>query len=133
MNDLIISGEKGTFFIPNVNFSANTGICELKGESYLEDTFTFYQPLIDWIKEYAETQQPITLNVGLTYFNTASSRSILDLLEALKEYEENGGSVTVNWSVQDWDEDMQQEVEDFALDADLTINIIEIASENTPG
>jgi predicted urease superfamily metal-dependent hydrolase len=89
--------------------------------------------LIFQIKEYAETQQPITLKVGLTYFNTASSRNILDLLEALKEYEENGGSVTVNWSVQDWDEDMQQEVEDFALDADLTINIIEIASENTPG
>lgn len=124
MEDLKIKGEKGTFFVPNIHFSAKTGICEVQGESYLEDTFTFYQPLVDWIKEFASTQQPITLNVGLTYFNTASSRSILDLLEALKAYEETGGQVKVNWTVKDWDEDMQQEVEDFAMDADLPINII---------
>lgn len=124
MEDLKIKGEKGTFFVPNIHFSAKTGICEVQGESYLEDTFTFYQPLVDWIKEFASSQQPITLNVGLTYFNTASSRSILDLLEALKAYEETGGQVKVNWTVKDWDEDMQQEVEDFAMDADLPINII---------
>lgn len=127
MEDLIVKGEKGTFFIPNVHFSASTGICEINGESYLENTFAFYQPLIDWIKEYTSSeQQAVTLNFGLTYFNTASSRSILDLLLVLKEYEEEGGKVTVNWTVQSWDEDMQQEIEDFSLDADLPINIIEI-------
>ena len=124
MKDLNIKGEKGTFFIPNVHFSAETGICELSGESYLEDTFTFYQPLMDWVKEYIQTQKPLTLNVGLTYFNTASSRSILDLLQVLKEYEGNGGTVSVNWTVQDWDEDMQQEVEDFSMDTDLPIKVV---------
>lgn len=127
MNDIHIKGEKGTFFIPVVNFSAETGICELDGESYLEDTFTFYQPLIDWVNEFAKTGKPITLNVGLTYFNTASSRSILDILLALKDYEENGGTVAVNWSIKDWDEDMQQEVEDFALDSDLSIKILQVS------
>lgn len=126
MEDLFIKGEKGTFFIPNIHFSTATGVCEINGESYLENTFAFYQPLIEWVKEYATSvQKPITLNFGLTYFNTASSRSILDLLIVLKEYEENGGKVNVNWSVQAWDEDMQQEVEDFAMDADLTINILQ--------
>jgi hypothetical protein len=127
MDDLIIKGEKGTFFVPNVNFSAATGICELDGESYLEDTFAFYQPLIDWINAFAETQRPITLNVGLSYFNTASSRSILDLLLALKEYKDNGGEVKVNWSIKEWDEDMEMEVEDFAADSELDINMIKVS------
>ncbi len=127
MEDLKIKGEKGTFFIPNVYFNAATGNCELIGESYLENTFAFYQPLIDWIKEYSTSVQgPVTLNFGLTYFNTASSRSILDLLITLKEYEEKGGDVTVNWSVQAWDEDMRQEIEDFSADADLPVNIIHL-------
>ena len=126
MQDLNIKGEKGTFFVPNVYFSAETGVCELDGESYLEDTFTFYKPLVDWVKEYAASGNSITLNVGLTYFNTASSRSILDLLQELKQYQENGGDVTINWAIKDWDEDMQQEVEDFAMDADLTINILQV-------
>lgn len=126
MNDLHIQGEKGTFFVPNVHFSAETGICQIDGESYLEDTFQFYKPLVEWIHEYAATQRPLVFNVGLTYFNTASSRSILDLLQALKEYELAGGKVTVNWAVKEWDEDMQQEVEDLALDADLNIAITSV-------
>ena len=126
MQDLHIKGEKGTFFVPNVHFSAETGVCELDGESYLEDTFTFYKPLVDWVKEYAASGNSITLNVGLTYFNTASSRSILDLLQELKQYKDNGGDVTINWAIKDWDEDMQQEVEDFAMDADLPINILQV-------
>lgn len=127
MKDLTIKGEKGTYFVPNVHFSAETGVCDLDGESYLEDTFAFYKPMIDWIKEFTATQRPITLNVGLTYFNTASSRSILDLLQELKAYSEEGGAVTINWAIKDWDEDMQQEVEDFAMDADLPINITQVA------
>lgn len=126
MEDLYIKGEKGTYFIPYVNFSANTGLCEINGESYLENTFAFYQPLMDWIKEYSSAQKPITINFGLTYFNTASSRSILDLLVVLKECGENGSIVTVNWAVKPWDEEMQQEVEDFSLEAELPIKIIQI-------
>ena len=122
MEELYIKGEKNNFFIPTVKFSPATGVCELTGESYLENTFEFYQPLINWLKEYTETQKgPVTFNIRLTYFNTASSRSILDLLNVLKEYEEKGGKASITWYVQSWDDDMRQEVEDFAADADLPI------------
>jgi hypothetical protein len=125
MNDIFIKGEKSTFFTPNISFVASTGVCEIDGESYLENTFEFYQPLIDWLKEYTETvKKPILLNFSLSYFNTASSRSILDLLTVLKEYQSNGGEVKVNWSLKKWDEDLQQEIEDFSADADIDINII---------
>jgi hypothetical protein len=124
MEDLFIKGEKNTFFIPTVQFSAQAGICELGGESYLENTFEFYQPLLNWLREYmTTTKKPITFNFSLTYFNTASSRSILDLLNVLKEYKTAGGSVQVNWYLQAWDEDMEQEIEDFSADADLPIHI----------
>lgn len=132
MEDLNIKGEKGTFFTPNIQFSATSGICEINGESYLENTFAFYEPLMNWLKEFNSTvQKPITLNIGLTYFNTASSRSLLDILLLLKEYKDNGSEVSVNWSVQAWDEDMQQEIEDFALDTDLEINIIQVDEKTT--
>lgn len=125
MEDIYIKGEKNTYFIPTVNFSISTGTCELSGESYLENTFEFYKPLTNWLEEYMSTvRKPLTFNFSLTYFNTASSRSILDILNLLKEYENKGGQVTVNWYQQEWDEDMQQEIEDFSADADLSINIL---------
>lgn len=125
MKDIFIQGEKNTFFTPTVKFSVETGICELEGESYLENTFEFYKPLINWLEEYTEqVKKTITFNFSLTYFNTASSRSILDLLTVLKNYQDNGGSVTVNWFQHEWDEDMEQEIEDFSADTGVTINIL---------
>ncbi|HTJ51977.1 MAG TPA: DUF1987 domain-containing protein [Cyclobacteriaceae bacterium] len=122
MEDLKILGEKNIFFIPNVNFSVETGICELDGESYLENTFAFYAPLLKWLEDYmVHVNKPLTFNFSLIYFNTSSSRSILDILNTLKQYEKQGGSVTVNWKIRDWDEDLKQEIEDFSIDSDLPI------------
>jgi hypothetical protein len=122
MEDLKIIGEKNIFFIPNVNFSVETGICELDGESYLENTFAFYAPLLKWLEDYmVHVKKPLTFNFSLIYFNTSSSRSILDILNTLKQYEKQGGSVTVNWKIRDWDEDLKQEIEDFSIDSDLPI------------
>ena len=122
MEDLKIIGEKNIFFIPNVKFSVQTGICELDGESYLENTFAFYAPLLKWLEDYmVHVNKPLTFNFSLIYFNTSSSRSILDILNTLKQYEKQGGSVTVNWKIRDWDEDLKQEIEDFSIDSDLPI------------
>jgi hypothetical protein len=124
MEDLKIIGEKNTFFVPSVNFCVETGICELDGESYLENTFEFYAPLLKWLEDYMlYVDKPLTFNFSLNYFNTASSRSILDILNMLKQYEKQGGTVTVNWRVRDWDQDMKQDVEDFSLDSNLPIHI----------
>ena len=123
MEDLKIKGEKNIFFIPTVHFSAETGICELGGESYLENTFEFYATLLKWLEDYIiQINQPLTFNFSLNYFNTSSSRSILDILNILKMYEEQGGRVTVNWHFQEWDEDLKQEIEDFSLDSKLPIH-----------
>jgi hypothetical protein len=41
----------------------------------------------------------------------------------LKQYQESGGHVTVSWKLENWDEDMKQEIEDFSADSGLTINV----------
>jgi len=125
MENIEIKGEKAEFFIPTVNFNAQTGVCELIGESYLEETFEFYRKLIDWLNQYTqEVKGPLIFNFKLTYFNTASSKVILDLLRFLKNYGENGGQVTINWYHHEWDGDMKMEVEDLALDAEVDVNLL---------
>lgn len=46
MEDLEIKGESGVFYIPNVKMVASTGVCDISGESYLEDTDEFYNTII---------------------------------------------------------------------------------------
>ena len=124
MKNLEIKGEKGIYFVPDVKMNAETGICEIAGESYLEDTVAFYQDIFDWLVRYIQTEKPITFNFNLSYFNTNSSRSILSILKMLKSYEESGGKVQVNWYYQDGDVDMLEEVEEYIEDSGMKMSLI---------
>ena len=125
MENLEIEGSHKNFFIPTVNFNAKTGICQISGESFLEDTVEFYRPLIDWVDEYIHNVKgPIALIIKLTYFNTSTSRSILDILNLLRDYEDDGGEVVVNWHYDENDIDMEEDIDDYIIDTGLEINKI---------
>ena len=126
MENFYIQGELGSYYIPNVDFNVESGVCTLSGKSYLEDTTQFYLPLLEWLDQYCtEVNEPIEFNVRLSYYNTSSSRSILDIFDLLKLYEERGGRVNVNWFCRDIDmEVIQEEVDDYMEESDLQINII---------
>jgi hypothetical protein len=125
MENLEIKGSRDVYFIPSVDFNVENGICVLGGESYLEETVKFYMPLYEWLKKYtSEVKRPVEFNFKLTYFNTSSSRCILDILNILKDFEENGGDVKVNWYYDSEDTDMEEEVEDYMIESELKINLI---------
>ena len=126
MENLEIKGQLSTYFTPNISFNASTSICEISGESYLEDSFEFYDRLIKWVDDFfSEGAKTITVNFRLTYFNTSSSRAILDFLRNLKKHEEKGKTVTVNWYYPDPDYDeMQMEAEDYMDEVGIHINLI---------
>jgi len=125
MKNIEIHGLEEEFYIPSVNFNADTGICELSGESYLEETSAFYEPLVNWISQYIEEKRAsLTLNIKLVYYNTSSSKKILDLLRIMKDYEKSGGDATVNWFYEDNDIDTIEDIEDFMLITGLKINMV---------
>jgi hypothetical protein len=124
LENLEIVGETGTFFTPHVLFNAETGHCRMEGESYLENTWQFYNRLLSWLRNYSATHLSITFDFKLTYFNTSSSKGILELMQFLKEYEDKGGVVKVNWYYPEQDEDILEEAEDFIEDTQLKINLL---------
>jgi hypothetical protein len=86
------------------------GSCfEITGKSLPEDVVNFYQPVLDWMEEYRKNPNPKTrMDFKLTYFNTASSKLILDILMILEEMKEEGKDVLVKWISLSSDEDMQE-------------------------
>lgn len=124
MENINIQGSHDGYFVPTVNFDHQTGICEISGESFLEETNVFYKPLIQWLRNYLTENRPIVFNCKLTYFNTSSTKSILDILKLLKKYEEEGGKVTVNWYYDEEDLDLEEAIEDYIVDTGLKINMI---------
>ena len=106
---------QGTDDTPSVTMDKELGIFELSGKSMPEDVATFYRPIIEWIVEYSK--EPLTktiVTVKLEYFNTASSKMILDVLMKFEEVHENGHEVAINWYYMEDDEDMKEAGEEYA-------------------
>jgi hypothetical protein len=116
---------KGTHETPEVLFDKNAGVFTISGKSLPEDVKEFYNPLINWIDEYASSPNPETLlKVKMDYFNTASSKMLLEIFEKFKEIHDAGHVIKVDWYYQEDDEDMQDAGEDYADIVELPFNFI---------
>lgn len=82
---------------------------EISGKSLPEDVVDFYQPVLDWLNDYKKAPNSKTeFNMKLIYFNTASSKMILDILMIFEEIVEEGHEVLIKWFSIKSDEDMQE-------------------------
>jgi hypothetical protein len=102
---------EGTEDTPKIILDKGNGIYEISGRSLPEDSAEFYQPVLDWIDEYKKDPKSSTdFMFKLEYFNTASSKLILDVLSNLEDIE----GLTVIWYYHEDDEDMQEAGEEFS-------------------
>lgn len=124
MTNILLAGSPKT---PTVHFDGETGVLELRGRSIPENSIEFYKPLIDWIDQYARSPRPQTqLRVQLEYFNTSSSKCILDLFKKLENVRSSGNEVLVLWHYETDDEDMLEAGEDYQAIISLPFKMIQV-------
>lgn len=113
---------EGTEDTPRILLDKKSGIMEISGRSLPEDSTDFYKPVLDWIEGYASDPNPATTFVfKLEYFNTASSKLILDVLYALEDLK----ALKVKWYFHEEDEDMEEAGQEFS-------ELVEIPFEFVP-
>ena len=121
MEDLSLEGTAKT---PTVDFKS-AGELLIKGRSIPENSIEFYKPLIEWISNYSENPKENTLvNIQLEYFNTSSSKCILDVFKKLESISDS--SVSVKWYYEEDEEDMLEAGEDYEAIIDLSFEMIEV-------
>jgi hypothetical protein len=114
---------KPTAFTPEVKFDPTSGQFEIKGRSIPENAPEFYNPLIDWVKNYSENPAAFTsVDVYFEYLNTSSSKSLMHLFNALGAV--SGKAVSINWRHKKEDEAMKEAGEDFNTIVNLPFNIV---------
>ncbi|HLP55652.1 MAG TPA: DUF1987 domain-containing protein [Fluviicola sp.] len=124
MENLHLEGSAKT---PSIHFDAAAGKLELKGRSIPENSVEFYKPLNDWIDAYGKSPVAETaVDVKLEYFNTSSSKCILDLFKKLESISGERTNVVINWYFEEDDEDMEEAGQDYQAIIGLKFNIIEV-------
>jgi len=105
---------------PLILFDKENNLFEISGKSLPEDVVYFYQPVLDWLEEYRkEPNQRTEFSFKLIYFNTASSKLLLDILMILEEMVEEGKEVLVKWLALKSDEDMQEAGQEYGEMVDI--------------
>ncbi len=123
MEKLVLEGSAKT---PEVVFDAEAGKLFLRGRSIPENSIEFYKPLNDWIDNYALNPCASTyVDVKLEYFNTSSSKCILDIFKKLERINDSS-EIVVNWFFETDDEDMEEAGEDYQAIIKLPFKMIEV-------
>jgi hypothetical protein len=101
---------------PRITLDKADNRFEISGRSLPEDSAEFFDPVLDWVRDYIKDPNPSTEFVfRLDYSNTASSKFIHEILLLLEKIK----GVKVIWWYLDEDEDMQEAGHEFAEQVDI--------------
>lgn len=133
MNDIIgpihIAPTRST---PEVRFDPASHLLTIRGQSYPENAFAFYEPLLQWLDAYLEqvkTETIFEIELQLPYINTTSTKCFLMMLEKLDEAYREGKKVSVRWQYDIDNESELECAEEFKEDLSLPFAIIPKSAE----
>ncbi len=98
----------------------------ISGRSLPEDVTTFYKPVFEWLAQFAaQSSNSMTFKFKLEYFNTASSKIILDILLKLEEIISEGNkTIAIEWHYMSGDDDMAEAGEEYKELVEIPFKLI---------
>lgn len=124
MDKLIINSTETT---PQVTFDPEKGMLEIEGRLIPEDVGNFFAPIFEWIENFSpENNELITARFCLFYYNTSSSKRILNLMKKLDALYLQGANLKIRWEYEEGDEDSVQEGQDYKTFLKVPFEIVKV-------
>ena len=83
------------------------GNMRISGRSIHENVAEFYQPAFDWAEMYIlDPPESTCIDIQLEYFNSASAKFIISLLQKFRMVIFKNRKFVINWFYEEGDEDI---------------------------
>jgi len=115
-----------TVSTPRIYFDTAKGILELSGESYPENSFEFYAPLIACLEEYLSQPKCLQFDISIKYMNSGSIKCILEIFDMMEDVEFEGMDIVINWFYDKDNTRALELAEEFSDEVSLPFHIIPI-------
>ena len=103
------------------------GKIKFKGRSIPEDVSLFYDGLLIWLNSYLEEPAVFSeIDIEMEYLNSGTSKYMLKILKVIKDIDDKGYDLKINWIYEEGDDDIFERGEYYASTLDLKINFIEM-------
>lgn len=119
---------KATDLTPEIFLAPDENRFVIAGKSAPEDVRGLYYPVIEWMEAFvAEVRKgnkytdanPLRLKLDLEYFNSSSAKFLFDIFTHLRDLNNEGIPVEIEWYYDEEDTDLREAGEDLALLAEL--------------
>lgn len=118
---------EATKYTPYIELNAENGYLKLEGDTYPENSYDTFKPLLDKIDEYfLESDKSLTVDIYIEFLNTSSSKMMRELISKLDEYFESGNKISLKWYYPDGDIDLQESWEMLLEDVLFPYDIVAI-------
>jgi hypothetical protein len=82
---------------PSISFDPATNSLCIIGESYPENSFDFYAPIILWLKSALMELTELTMDISVTYMNSSSTKCTLDMMDVMEDAYSRGVKTSIIW------------------------------------
>lgn len=98
----------------------------IEGQSYPENSGTFYEPVISWLRDYlSKESEELLLKIKLIYINTSSTKAIITIFDILDEAFKKGKNVKIDWCFDSENEMARETGQELLEDLSLPFNMKE--------
>lgn len=96
MDNLIIEKTVST---PYIDFNYDEKKLIISGESFPENAAKFYEPVMDWIKEYLKQliEEETIIEFEMIYFNSSTSKIFMTIFSLFDEEVKKGKNIKIVW------------------------------------
>ena len=110
---------------PAISADPQTGVLMMRGDSYPENSFEFFAPIVNWVETFlAQSPAPLRLELHLLYLNTSSVKVMMDIFDLMEEAHQDGRAVEVNWHYEAENERIAELAEEFKEDCSFPFQIV---------
>ena len=113
MNSILLEHSENS---PRVTMNLDEAFIEFEGKSYPENTFAFYRPITEWLKRYfqiySKSKKCTTINFKFTYFNSATTQIIFEILDIIEEAEVK--NIEIYWFYDNESKNGFEDYEDYS-------------------
>jgi hypothetical protein len=115
-----------TFSTPLVKFTPENSTFLIEGRLIPEDATTVFNPINTWVDAYfAEGNSKLHIVFRLYYYNTSSSKRIVNLLKKMDVLFKEGKQVSIVWEYEEGDDDCMRDGQDYQALVKVPVEVVE--------
>ena len=118
---------KSTYTTPQVVFDAEKGLFEIEGRIIPEDAESFFDEIFKWLDVCTfDNQRLLLVSFRIFYYNTGSSRCIVDVMKRFDALFQKGNNIKIEWKYEEGDEDAKRDGENFKTLLKVPFEVVKV-------